>query len=501
MVMDVEELPANTIGVMVHKQYVDRVKNYLLLPADYKIPWQVLEHTTACTPATKKPKTEPPNTPCTISSQDAINKNAILLDTTETEGMSHDRQGHQILCCKDTVRPIHLISPLARQNMAWAVKLSHQGRSTTGTANITQSMVETLPDMPLVGNSLKQALRVDIYPKSFTEEICLGLQRACHAQLLTTDTDHPVPDSPFDGPVAMTRSASKCSHRLAIIIIHQINGDNNGSTTTTTHDVYWGWMDRTQQDHASIMDIKLNEFARHELLHVAPDHVTGKEVQGRTVPVETPLSRAYYKLDQVWNQVLLSQQQDTLSKIKQASAVDFGSAPGGWTQVLAFQDLFRTVCSVDKGKVADRISQHPKVQYIPSLVEDCQALVESQGPFGMVVCDASLLWNEALDLFEKVIVRKSSSSESDNLTAPKFTLPCIFVITLKLPFQTLQSIRRHIDMIHQRLPECLASMAATMYDCSNPPIQSRHYLLHLMANSTSERTLIVVFEEKPGGTA
>jgi FtsJ-like methyltransferase len=516
----IRALPDNSIAVMVHKQFVNRVKDFLLLPLDHQIPWKVvhvkrhdneiLEDTTCNQETTTEGDLCP-----------AITVNATVLDTTKTTGMSHDRQGFQVLCCQNTIRPIYTISPLARQNMAWAVKLTHcctiAGRSTS-MEDTAKRIFETLPlkDVPIIlpldtpCTNDQKLLRVDVFPKTYTESLCLGLQRAYHTTLAEQSTAA-TPNHPFDGPIAMTRSASKCSHRLAIIVSTRgtVDGGSNGEVvggqeyeTTTALHIYWGWMDRENPADHSIMAIKVNEFANHEIQLVAPDHVTGKEVGDCdiNIPVETPLSRAYYKLDQVWDDVLELHEKDTIATIAGSSAVDFGSAPGGWTQVLAFRGTgFPTICSVDKGVLAERVAKLSKVCYVPSLAEDCEADIEPYEPFGLVVCDASLLWSEALDLFQNVVCQRAPNCTGQEPSRNKFTLPCIFVITLKLPFQTLPSIQRHIHLINQRLPQYLSRMASAMCTNGEPIVQARHTLVHLMANSTAERTLIAIFEEQPSG--
>ena len=197
-----------------------------------------------------------------------------------------------------------------------------------------------------------------------------------------------------------------------------------------------------------------------------------------------------------------------------------------------------TICSVDKGTLADRATNLPRVHYIRSLMEDCQAAIEPFGPFGIVVSDASLLWSEMLDMMSTSVTNHSSisngssnnnsKSNSNNgqagdspiphgnddnnvepalkkikveIPGPKFTLPCLFVLTMKLPFRTYCSVHRHIQGLEEQLPKYLSTMAAAMYppahNGDSPEIQTRHTIAHLMANSSSERTLIIIFDRAP----
>ena len=180
-----------------------------------------------------------------------------------------------------------------------------------------------------------------------------------------------------------------------------------------------------------------------------------------------------------------------------------------------------TICSVDRGTLADRVANLPRVHYIRGLMEDCQAAIEPFGPFGIITSDASLLWNELLDQISTAVVNKATVKQSkddstdngniepavkrkkDEHPVAKFTLPCIFVLTMKLPHQTPQSIQRHIQWLQERLPRYLSTMTAAMYPdigCSTsntPLVQTRYIIVHLMANSSSERTLIAIFEPVP----
>jgi hypothetical protein len=419
------------------------------------------------------------------------------------------------------VRPIHQISPMARQNISWAARITHQcsvQQASDGADNnennplhlpdfldrIVGQIWESLPheSIPLAATDAG-FLRVDAYPRSFAEQICLGLQTACAKYLAAKNTQPmQIPSDPFEGPISMTMSASKCTQRLTVIISEKESEKNNcDNSLSTRFNVHWGLMDR--ESDAAIMNMKFNHQANEEIKIVSPDPETGGEVKPG-IPIEAPLSRAYYKLDQVWNEYL-EPQQTTLSRIQhlEASAVDFGAAPGGWLQVLAHRAKgLKSVCSVDRGKVADRVANLPHVHQIHGILEDSQEKIEPYGPFAIVTCDASKLWSDVVKWFTEIVVHKSPTLKKDGKTdlenqveSPKFTLPCIFVITMKLPFKTFGSIQRHVNLLHEKLPQYLSGMVAAMYPHIPQPVQTRSTIAHLMANSDSERTLIILFEE------
>ena len=373
--------PANTIAVMVHKHFAERVQEYLLTPLQQQVPWKTLVHRagsdsptdTATSNAdpiveeTTKDASVPP------SSSTATSSKMSLLDTTETSGVSHARRGYLVALVEDTVRQIHLISPMARQNIGWAMKLTHQlylesnyllkdANSNINMDKLAKQITETLPidAVPLLYNAKQDILRVDCYPKTYTDAMCLGLQRAIHAKTMTTrqDDNEPTspPEVPYEGPIAMTKSASKCSHRLSITITatttmhsdeHADNDNNDASSNSRSGlRVCWGWAGRTVPADRDMMELRLNEFGAQEICNVSPDHTTGKEIGGKIVPIETPLSRAFYKLDQVFQEILEPHEANTLDTIQklQASVADLGSAPVSIALSLHKAGCRRQVC-------------------------------------------------------------------------------------------------------------------------------------------------------------
>ena len=386
-----------TLAVYVHKHYADRVEEFLLKPLHHQIPWKTMLHqrnraasiesstsdtavssagdpaqetstTEASTIATTKVATS--TTPKTISGDNTADKNdshvqkkMSVMDTTETSGMSHERRGHLVALMEDIARPIHTMSAMARQNICWVMKLTHQtiiassNATTPGSIpmeEIAQQIFGTLPvnAIPLVDsndtNNNKQSLRVDVYPKKYTDGICLGLQHAFYDSKTKSQSAEEAkarPEVPYEGPISMTRSASKCSHRLSIIVTassitasHDDGDVQNDKTAdplskSNTLRVCWGWADRSEPDDKNIMELRCNEFGAQDISNVSPDHVTGGEIGGKVVSLETPLSRAYYKLDQVFEEILErpdSYEAKVLQTIQklEASAADLGSAPG-----------------------------------------------------------------------------------------------------------------------------------------------------------------------------
>jgi hypothetical protein len=81
-------------------------------------------------------------------------------------------------------------------------------------------------------------------------------------------------------------------------------------------------------------------------------------------------------------------------------------------------------------------------------------------------------------------------------------LPCAWVVTLKLPFRSAGSVDRQVSQIRGRLPGLVRDLAGTLYGASaaaGDEVAARYELLHLFANSASERTLLLVFDGKERG--
>lgn len=143
------------------------------------------------------------------------------------------------------------------------------------------------------------------------------------------------------------------------------------------------------------------------------------------------------------------------------------------------------VVAVDPGCIGVRVSSLPQVTHVQSRLNDWTLAKDlaSHGPYTIAACDASVLW---ADLLEMLVRAVASSAE--------WLVPCVWVVTLKFPFKTTGSVQRQIELIQERLPKFLNDLSQAMYPKQFGHIRASHQLLHLMANSDSERTLLIVFE-------
>lgn len=502
-------------------------------------------------------------------------KKVRLLATTEqqrtTNGLGHQNRHHHqyrllLLPVEDEKRFAEL-SPFARQNVSWVGRITHQAtiistasassssgaggggvpqhptRSSTTTGNNIGSLIwneSLLPNKANLENN-NMRLRVDCHPREQTEDVCRQLQEAALASDDFPDFDRTtIVDAAYDGPIPMTASATQCTHRLTIVVVAvaaACGGDSDKSNNNKRHDgntameksnnggeaddddddddgcccccYYWGLADRRRS--AVVAELKLNSDANGEV-RVTPTvkHPSTRDAHPDTDPA-APVSRAYYKLHQVWQEHRFfhwtngngdnyssndnNNNRECECWWRGKAGLDVGAAPGGWTQVLVHCAGLSHVTAVDAGRLADRVARLPQVVHVPATLEQlgCRLLpataADGDGgavaPYSVLVCDASVRWDTLLDLLLPLV--KSVS----------WTQPALAVVTLKLPFKRTRSIRRHVRYIEERVPGYLKELTALMYPDSGDgdAVPTRHYLVHLMANTEQERTLIVHFGE------
>ncbi|KAL7580246.1 hypothetical protein ACA910_012983 [Epithemia clementina (nom. ined.)] len=492
--MNEEELDDHTFAVMVHKLFQNRVQDFLLTTSIHQVKPQQNE----------QGGEELTDTP-------SIAMRSEVLDSPAISGVSRARRGFVLLLLHQT-RPsavIHL-SPLARQNISWIARISNQVTLPGDTTNIANSHDNDKNNkhaqsrLLVVGQILwkaltelnafdttKDVLRVGVHPRSELEFVCRSLQHAATpSQSRTNNVANP--DDHYDGPIELTPSRTKCTVRLTVIFKHQ--GPSSSTMTSSIADkstfprMYWG-IDR-RPDHNALIDLPLNHEANDEIPIVPCNSRTGEEVKdGRHfvaapggVDSTAPLSRAYYKLEQVYREHLASQRQ--IMQWDSGIGLDLGASPGGWTQVLVHLFRLASIVSVDAAALADRVRLLPQVTHVKSQMEDATPCsLTKNGPFSIVVCDACLLWMELFDILCGKVIHSI-----------KCTLPSVWVLTMKLPFRSAGSIQRHIQLLGERLDETLAEMARALYP-HNSKVIWKSQLIHLMANSDSERTLLIHYQD------
>jgi FtsJ-like methyltransferase len=461
-----------------------------------------------------------------------------ILDTPAVQGCSPLLRGHHVLGIPDRPDLASLfcaMSPLARQNVAWcgtvhfSMDLDAIGNEMVFPPQLARSWWQELSRQYQVG--AKPLLRLQVHPKDWTARVAWHLQRqaleASHSSL-----DEFSLAQAFDGPIDIVMGRPRATHQFNVVMVPRQHAgwSWNGSTITPTSSsstttplggwtCYWGVQCRHQVDDARFMNVPLNHCANDEAPVAAQPHNHTKKRNRTTttttdsanpestsaaimksdllhdaaIDIAIPVSRAYYKLQQVWNEYLERDgSMDYWFPGDAAAALDLGAAPGGWTQLLlqknlaAAQPLFTGIVAVDPGAVAHRIRAQ-NVTHVAATLE----LVDltPHGPFSLVVCDASFLWSDLLPVILQLIQRHGPTST----TTPLFRLPCTWVITMKLPFKTEGSIARQVSRMHERLGDFVQTMGQEMYGKDQQP-HSHFHLLHLMANSYTERTVLIRFE-------
>ena len=271
-----------------------------------------------------------------------------------------------------------------------------------------------------------------------------------------------------------------------------------------------------------------NDFAKNEVRMAKPDDVMCDD--------DTPTSRAYYKLSQIFEEYLPSSMlsaevADGGGKIR-GSALDLGASPGGWTQVL-WQNGLRPVVSVDPGLLAPRVERLEGVHYVKSDFDGDDNVfprIADRAPYAAIVCDANIthgIDDKIMNMVDRVayellkrreieerggqtaaalphVYRVASSLEKRRLekggktaAAPLLTLPSVFVLTLKFAYKTEQSMKRNYAAATKMIPDLLRSIVyaqCRVTKCGAEDIACRYTVVHLHANSDSERTVIAIFD-------
>jgi hypothetical protein len=240
-----------TYAIMVHKLYAERVQNFL---GDSGQQWTLMQRATpssGCSLPDCETALDDKSTGFTIPQQHC---RVTVLDTPRLKGVSQARRGYVLLLMEHVgihIERFSLLPPMARQNISWVGRITH---STGVSANRQDHDDDTASESRLVGpeiwrtclESLHQEskekstmlLRVDCHPRELIPDICRQIQEcasrvdAATDSCVGTDPAKTITD-PFEGPIPMTMSRSKCSHRLTIIALTQTSALKRCAVDTT----------------------------------------------------------------------------------------------------------------------------------------------------------------------------------------------------------------------------------------------------------------------------
>ena len=329
-------------------------------------------------------------------------------------------------------------------------------------------------------------LRLDVQPKSHNSQVFEAFSKMEHI------------------PIKFAFAASKVSHVVNIVI----------QTNTT---IYWGISNYKQ--HFENLNQRLNDHATSEVVMEPTSPQTGLDLHSDTDQY-APVSRAYYKLAQIFEDESLLQMIASLhnnsnketveitkkSLLSHGAGLDIGASPGGWTQVLRNTLGIPNVVAIDRGVIAQRVMTLGGVHHICAELSSEESIkgIAHLAPYSTIVCDASV--SNANELLEKIAdtlngvssLLQATTDDSSNgnslQTKNIFAWPLCLVVTLKLPHKTIGSIDRNMEKVNNYIPDYLRRLDK-LQDLS---LDSRinYKIYHLHTNSAAERTLVAIINKK-----
>ena len=382
-------------------------------------------------------------------------------------GPRKSRRGCAYMVVRGAKRSPSSLLCIARQNIFWAGRVTNAMTSSSAARSSNDmfyaAIAEAYEQLIEKHNFTfeKHALRMDVRPKSREHEAFQLLEKVAKLGVGFS-------------PDKVVRSASKCTHVLNLVC--SVGGDAGEEV------IYWGLSSR--DEHWKELNGMLNGYASPQI-----ENWNSLKAKG-----DAPSSRAYYKLDQAFDEYLRTH----IGQLSGAG-LDLGSSPGGWTQVLHKHGL-NPVLSVDRAVLAPRVEGLSGVEHVKHSYDDKEAILRmaSAAPFSAIVCDANTLCAEVQEDMAKVMRNVSIAlTESPSSGKPLFIFPAIFVLTLKLPYKSTVSIQTNMKKAIEKTPDCLRQIAAagtSTLTSKDEAITVNYRIVHLDANSESERTLIAVFD-------
>lgn len=499
-------------ALMCHKNEADRIKN-ALLPVEEDNCWIDLS---------RGPSVHNFSS-CKLNDTKAHNRRGKCITVTlpDEKGRRKSRQGYLLMVITGgIVSPAHL-PPMARRQISWAGRLTHETYldiSDSKNKNEEDSVRSMLATVCLEVwrqlltvhrfNIENDLLRLDVHPKWFNSEVCIAMQAAAKGAALYQKIT-----SEDDGPIKLTHSASNASNIVSIIVCSTTESiPNKQSASIQQQHIYWGMS--TATEHWNNLNQKMNDHASKEVVLETTVSVTGLDVSKEGFSHEVPVSRAYYKLAQVFEDndnlhqisrmhgfesggLLHPKHISSDQLLSHGSGLDIGASPGGWTQVMHTMLKIPTIVAVDPGVLAQRVATLPGVHHLHNDISSDEAMecLARHAPFSCVVCDACV---DVATLFDKLVQSFEGASlllENKSL----FALQLCLVVTLKFPFKTSGSIGRHMECSKQLISNFLRRIALLVCGDDSKQIidvDVSYKICHLFANSVSERTVIALFGKR-----
>ncbi|EED93517.1 predicted protein [Thalassiosira pseudonana CCMP1335] len=502
-------------ALLVHKQYADRVRDALIPPNNG---WIHLG-----------------DTPTSSDGSDVIaraiqnnkaNSKYTMLPTLslDEKGVRKSLRGFSLMLLQGCIVSPADLPPMARKQISWARKLTHQTSRGEGRADehelneseakcanflmLKSSCQEIWKELSNIHefDITNDSLRIDIHPKTFNYEACLAMQMAARASI-NTDADESNSDNECnaEGPIHLTRSATNATNVVNIVLT-----STSEQTCASVERIYWGVCNNNEQI------TNLNDVATREIVMETTDSQTGHDLRqvesgGVAIPLDTPVSRAYYKLAQLFDDDDILQgisETNTINPsqlLSHGAGMDVGASPGGWTQVLHNTLHIPTIVSIDLGVLAQRVLDLPGVYHLRADMCSAKAkqVMAHHAPYSVIVCDACIdsyiLIEKIVDTFQDISALLKNSGGGDNANSRSvFSFPLCIVLTLKLPYKTTDSISRNLEKALKYIPDHLRSLVSIDNNGGdeNINVDVKYKVVHLFANSISERTLVALFHKK-----
>jgi hypothetical protein len=459
--------------LMVLRQFSDRISDALLFDPSKETTWEKIDNLGG----TSRVTTKTCSSCCvtagdTNSSRDCDDRVTVI----EVPSLKHGRRDTKfnILIVRNLhKRPLDL-PPIARQQISWCHKIDYEcvvdpisiDSQNDQFITISRAIYECFRN-----KSKDHYLRVDTFPKKVAPLICRALQRHACSEGKEIDQKKIDENDPFSGPLNFTLSASRANYIISVI---EVIENRKYMFGIATNDEHW-----------SSMNSKFNDAAAGDVWIEPTNPQTGIDLNPllNIKDFHAPVSRAYYKLDQIFDDYPFP----TINA--SGSGIDLGSSPGGWTQILHARAKLSKVLSIDPGILAHRVENLTGVKHCKHdfTSESAQQEMICCSPFSHVVCDAS---TNASEVFSKIVgtfdkVYEKLKSENNGML---LTLPSQMIVTIKMPYKTAQSQNRILKKIGDELP----SIVATMKKWSGSE-DALFKVVHQMANSDNERTVIILF--------
>ena len=480
------DMSTNTYGILCHRQYSDRVRDALLYNNSFNWSEQLL------------------SSQCSDSQQISQTSNIVDMPTSDHKGPRKARSGYSLFVMHNATLSPGELPPMARKQISWAGRLQHFSNisSDGDTTTYKYLILEIWKELSKTYNA-SNVYRVDVQPKSYSSDIITAFITHINAKLQ-------------DKKINLSLSASKVSHVVNIVIQStttdvQATSSSDCTQQSPIQTAYWGISNA--REHFTELNQKLNDNANKDIVlettceNTGVDRSVMNDPSQDIVDVNVPVSRAYYKLAQVFEDDRLiemigslhngSKEVSKKSILSHGAGLDIGASPGGWTQVLHNTLGLSSVVAVDPGILANRVMKLNSVHHIRAELSTDISIkgLASHAPYSVIVCDASI--SDATELLVKIVetLEKVSSMLLRGDAEDKrgvIALPLCLVITLKLPYKTAGSIERNLEKVKQYIPKYLEQIAKLGGD----NVVVRHKICHLFANSTSERTLLAVFHKK-----